>query len=67
MKKVKTSINAPALSKINWTAIAIAAINVAVVSGAVPAEYEAPLITIANTLGPALIVIFRTWHTEPKA
>lgn len=63
----KTKINAPALSKINWTAIIIAAINIAVVSGVVPAEYEAPLITIANTAGPALIIVFRTWFTDPVA
>ncbi len=63
---MKTEINSPAVSKINWTALAIVAINVAVIAGYVPEEYEVQLATLVNIVGPALIVVFRTKFTNPK-
>lgn len=64
---MKTTINTPAMSKINWTALIVVLINIAVVAGLIPGEYETHLAALANIAGPALIVVFRTWFTEPKA
>ena len=64
---MKTTINPATASKINWTALAVVAINIAVVAGYIPEKYEEQLAMLANIAGPALIVVFRTWFTEPKA
>ena len=56
----------PALSKINWTALIMAAIGAAVALGLVPQELEKPVTDITLILGPVLIATFRTWFTAPK-
>lgn len=62
---MKDKINSPAASKINWTAIAIVAVNISVIAGLVPPEYEQQLTVLVNTLGPAMILLFRTKFTDP--
>lgn len=57
-------MNAPIQSKINWTAAIIAAVNIAAVSGFVPDDYVPHLVALVNTIGPGLILVFRTWFTE---
>ena len=63
---MKTQINSPAVSKINWLAIIVALVNIAAVAGYIPTEYVAHVLTIVNILGPALIIVARTWFTAPK-
>ena len=59
-------MNHPTMSKINWTALAIALVNMAAALGYLPDDVREQAVIIANTLGPVLIVIFRTWFTGPK-
>ena len=59
-------MNTAAQSKINWTALLIAAVNIAAALGYIPAEIKVDVVTIVNTLGPAAILVFRTWFTGPR-
>jgi len=59
-------MNSPALSKINWTALIMAAIGASVALGLVPKELEKPLTDMTLIIGPMLIATFRTWFTGPK-
>lgn len=64
---MKTVINKPSLSKINWLALILALINIAAVAGFIPKDYVPHVLSVANILGPTLIMVARTWFTEPKA
>jgi len=57
-------LNSPSVSKINWTALVMAMIGLAVALDMVPPAAEEPLTQITMILGPTLIAIFRTWFTE---
>ena len=59
-------MNKATQSKINWTAAIMAVVNILVISDVVPAAYEVPISTLVNTLGPGLIIVFRTWFTGAK-
>lgn len=59
-------MNTPARSKINWTALAVALVGIAAAFDLVPPEAEKHLTEIAMILGPALIMVWRTWFTGPK-
>ena len=59
-------MNPATQSKINWTALAVALVNVAAVLGYIPDELESSVVTLVNILGPSLIVVFRTWFTAPR-
>ena len=61
-----TKINPPAQSKINWIALVIAGVNIVAALGYLPQAYGAPILTVVNTLGPALIMVARTWFTERR-
>lgn len=50
-------------SKINWTAMVMALIGIAVILDWIPAEMEQDVITVTMIGGPALIGVFRTWFT----
>lgn len=63
---MKAKVNAPARSKINWTALGAAIITVLVLKGWIPPEYQDVAITIVGIVLPALIATFRTWFTEPR-
>lgn len=64
---METTINSPAISKINYTALLIQFVGIAAVMNWIPTELEQPLVEITMIVGPALIQIFRTWFTERKA
>jgi len=64
---MKTKINPARWSKINWTALAIALINVAAALGLIPQQHLMAVTAIVNTGGPLLIMVFRTKFTEPNA
>ncbi len=59
-------MNHPVVSKINWLALVIAAINIVAVAGFIQKEYVPHILSIVNTVGPVLIVVARTWFTAPK-
>ena len=58
------ALNKAAVSKINYTALLIALVNVAGVLGFIPKDILPSVITLTNILGPSLIIVFRTWYTE---
>ena len=64
---MKTEINPPLASKINWTALAIQAIAILCILDVIPVALEQPLMEVTMLVGPTLIQVFRTWFTEPKA
>lgn len=64
---MKTQMNKPINSKINWTALVMAIIGVMVALDYIPPEMEEDVITITMIAGPALIGVFRTWYTEVRA
>lgn len=64
---MKTQVNKPVKSKINWTALVMALIGLAATFDLIPAEAEEDVVTVTMIAGPALIGVFRTWFTEPKA
>lgn len=64
---MKVTINPPAFSKINWLALIIALVNIAAVAGLIPQAYVIHILTVVNTVGPALIVVARTWFTKKEA
>lgn len=57
-------MNHPTVSKINWTAAAIAFVGILVVSGAIPEEYEAHVVSLITVFMPTLIIVFRSWFTD---
>lgn len=59
-------MNSPTRSKINYTSLIIALIGLAIALDWVPAEAREPLTEIVMIAGPALIMVWRTWFTEPK-
>jgi hypothetical protein len=56
-------INPPTQSKINYTALVMAAVGILVGLDIIPAEIEEPVVQATLILGPALIAVFRTWFT----
>ena len=60
-------MNSPTQSKINWTALVMALIGVAIAFDFVPEEARQPLTEITMILGPVLVMTFRTWFTGPKS
>mgnify|MGYP000734156550 CR=1 FL=1 len=62
---MKTAINPPAVSKINYTALLIQIIGLLVVFDVVPVEHQETLTEATLIIGPALIQIWRTWFTKP--
>jgi hypothetical protein len=64
---MKTQVNPASRSKINYTALLIQVVTLLVVFDVIPAGAQDPVIAIVGIVGPALIQVFRTWFTEPKA
>lgn len=64
---MKTQMNSPANSKINWTALVMAVVGLAIAFDLVPKEAEKPLTEVTLILGPVLVATFRTWFTEVKS
>lgn len=62
---MKTQINSPKVSKINWTALVIALVGVASSLGYISEDIKEQLTEAVMIGGPALIVVWRTWFTEP--
>lgn len=62
---MKTEVNHPAQSKINYTALLIQAVALLAIFDVIPAEAEQPVVEITMLVGPALIQIWRTWFTKP--
>ena len=56
-------MNHPTQSKINYTALVMAAVGILVGLNIIPAEIEEPVVQATLILGPALIAVFRTWFT----
>ena len=59
-------MNKPTRSKINWTALLMALVGLAISFDLVPEQAREPLTEITMILGPSLVVVFRTWFTGPK-
>jgi len=62
-----TKMNPPLKSKINYLALIIALVNMVALAGYIPQEYVVHILSVVNTVGPGLIMIFRTWFNEKKA
>jgi hypothetical protein len=60
---MKTAPNAPAQSKINYTALIMAVVGILVGLDIIPPEIEEHVIQVTLIAGPALIAVFRTWFT----
>ena len=60
---MKTAINPPAQSKINYTALIMALVGILVGLDIIPPEIEEPVVQATLIAGPALIAVFRTWFT----
>lgn len=63
---MKTKINHPAQSKINWLAALLGFIGLASALGWIPEDAAEHIIEIAVVVVPPLIIVARTWFTEPK-
>lgn len=63
---MKTQVNPPVRSKINFVALIIALFGVIRALDIISPELEEALTQVALTAGPGLIITFRTWFTEPK-
>lgn len=63
---MKTEINPPWYSKINYTALVIQIIGVFAILNLIPKEIEEQLTEAVMIILPAMIQIFRTWFTQPK-
>lgn len=58
------NINAPAISKINWTNGMAFLVSVLAVFGiAIPDEWQQTVLQVAATAVPVITIIFRTWFT----
>ena len=62
---MKTAVNSPVRSKINWTSLVIQIVAIVSIFGWIPAAFEDHLVEIVAILGPVLIQYFRTYKTEP--
>jgi len=60
---MKTDINAPIKSKINYTALIMGVVGILVGLDVIPPEIEEPVIQVTLIGGPALIAVLRTWFT----
>ena len=56
-------MNTPMKSKINYTALLIQLVGIAVLLNLIPAEYERPLTEFTLIAGPMVIQVWRTWFT----
>ena len=56
-------MNSPMKSKINYSALLIGLVGIAVTMGWIPAAMEDDVISVAMIGGPALIMVFRTKFT----
>ena len=64
---MKTEINSPMGSKINFTAIAQFALTAVAAFGFnIDADTQVKMLTTSGMIGPTLVWIFRTWFTDPK-
>ena len=63
MKPALIIINRPVVSKINWLALILTLINIAAVAGFIPQAYVIHILSVVNIVGPALIMVARTWFT----
>ena len=59
-------MNTAQWSKINWTAIAVLAVGIAIQLELIPYGWQEIAITAATLLAPIAIIVFRTWFTAPK-
>lgn len=59
-------MNHPTVSKINWTALIALLIGIAATMNWIPPELEEQLVELALMVLPPLIIVFRSWFTEPK-
>lgn len=64
---MKTVINDPAWSKINWTALVVLIIGIINTMGWIPPAWQQHALSAATLLGPVLIIVFRTKFTAPNA
>ena len=64
---METTINSPAVSKINYTALMIQIIGIAAILNWIPADLEQPVVEITMIVLPGMIQVFRTWFTKKKA
>lgn len=62
---MKNEINHPTQSKINYTALVMACVGIAVGFDLIPVEAEEAIVQFTLIVGPSLIAIFRTWFTKP--
>ena len=60
---MKTKTNTAKQSKINYTALVMGLVGVAVGLDIIPKEIEEPVIQVTLIAGPAIIGVFRTWFT----
>ena len=56
-------MNTPMKSKINYTALLIQMVGIAVLLNLIPAEYEQPITEFTLIAGPMVIQVWRTWFT----
>jgi len=64
---MKTEINPPWYSKINYTALVIQIIGLLAILNLIPESMKEQLTEATLLIGPALIQIFRTWFTDNVA
>ena len=64
---MKTKSNKPVMSKINWTAGMMFVGTIAIAFGVFPPEYEGYVTTGISFAGPILVMVFRTFFTNPVA
>ena len=55
--------NSAVQSKINYTALVMAAVGILVGFDVIPQEVEEPLIQATLIVGPTIIAVCRTWFT----
>lgn len=60
---MKTTLNKPAKSKINYAALVMGLVGILVGLDVIPPEIEEPVIQVTLIAGPALIGVMRTWFT----
>lgn len=64
---MKTEVNKPTKSKINYTALLISLVTLGLLLGGASPEVKSEVLTITTLVGPALIMTLRTWFTDVKA
>jgi hypothetical protein len=60
---MKTAINTPMKSKINYTGLLIASVGILAGYDIIPSKIEDDVVQFALIGGGALVTIFRTWFT----